>query len=95
MCRIYVQLLSHQVRKNSHRHNMQPDPAGYPIQQVSGPLIIACLLHWGLFGTLSVQLYLYYLAFPKDRTSTKCLVYGIYVAATGLDLCRALPLQQH
>ncbi|PBK66544.1 hypothetical protein ARMSODRAFT_939210 [Armillaria solidipes] len=58
---------------------MYPIPAGYPIEQLSGPLIIAYLLHWGLFGTLSVQLYLYYLAFPKDRQSTKCLIYGIYV----------------
>ncbi|PBK79061.1 hypothetical protein ARMGADRAFT_854477, partial [Armillaria gallica] len=41
--------------------------------------IVATLLHSGLFGTLSVQLYLYYLAFPKDRTFTKSLVYGIYV----------------
>ncbi|PBK86522.1 hypothetical protein ARMGADRAFT_882414, partial [Armillaria gallica] len=41
--------------------------------------IVASLLHWGLFGTLSVQLYLYYLAFPKDRKFTKYLVYGIYV----------------
>ncbi|KAK0226561.1 hypothetical protein IW262DRAFT_1266478 [Armillaria fumosa] len=41
--------------------------------------VVACLLHWGLFGTLSVQLYLYYLAFPKDRKCTKYLVYGIYI----------------
>ncbi|KAK0468799.1 hypothetical protein IW261DRAFT_1345804 [Armillaria novae-zelandiae] len=41
--------------------------------------LIAYLLHWGLFGTLSVQLYLYYLAFPKDRTFIKSLVYGIYI----------------
>ncbi|KAK0212252.1 hypothetical protein DFS33DRAFT_1269079 [Desarmillaria ectypa] len=54
-------------------------PAGYPIARLSGPVIIACLLHWGLFGTLSVQLYLYYLAFPNDRQFTKCLVYGIYI----------------
>ncbi|KAK0454317.1 hypothetical protein EV421DRAFT_1699875, partial [Armillaria borealis] len=37
------------------------------------------LLHWGLFGTLSVQLYMYYLAFPDDRKFIKCLVYGIYI----------------
>ncbi|KAK0486473.1 hypothetical protein IW261DRAFT_1604609 [Armillaria novae-zelandiae] len=42
-------------------------------------MIVAYLLHWGLFGTLSVQLYLYYLAFPNDRKFTKCLVYGIYI----------------
>ncbi|KAK0226593.1 hypothetical protein IW262DRAFT_777891 [Armillaria fumosa] len=58
---------------------MKPVPASYPIERLSGPLIVAYLLHWGLFGTLSVQLYLYYLAFPKDRQFTKCLVYGIYI----------------
>ncbi|KAG7448955.1 uncharacterized protein BT62DRAFT_1002505 [Guyanagaster necrorhizus] len=58
---------------------MQPIPAGYPIEKLSGPLIVAPLLHWGLFGTLSVQLYLYYLAFPNDRQFTKYLVYGIYI----------------
>ncbi|PBK70218.1 hypothetical protein ARMSODRAFT_846705, partial [Armillaria solidipes] len=50
--------------------------------------IVASLLHWGLFGTLSVQLCasiiskqqnLYYLAFPKDRKFTKYLVYGICI----------------
>ncbi|KAK0183624.1 hypothetical protein F5146DRAFT_1230723 [Armillaria mellea] len=58
---------------------MQHIPAGYPIEMLSGPLIVGYLLHWGLFGTLSVQLYLYYLAFPRDRKFTKCLVYGIYI----------------
>ncbi|PBK86608.1 hypothetical protein ARMGADRAFT_532740 [Armillaria gallica] len=58
---------------------MQPVPAGYPIERLSGPIIIANLLHWGLFGTLSVQLYLYYLAFPNDKKITKYLVYGIYI----------------
>ncbi|KAJ7640577.1 hypothetical protein B0H17DRAFT_1339278 [Mycena rosella] len=32
----------------------------------------------GPFGTLSVQLYLYFEAFPNDRPFTKCLVYGVY-----------------
>ncbi|KAK0459352.1 uncharacterized protein EV420DRAFT_1642317 [Desarmillaria tabescens] len=58
---------------------MQPVPEGYPIERLSGPVIIALLLHWGLFGTLSMQLYLYYLAFPNDRQFTKYLVYGIYI----------------
>ncbi|SJK98191.1 uncharacterized protein ARMOST_01452 [Armillaria ostoyae] len=58
---------------------MQPVPAGYPIERLSGPEMVASLLHWGLFGTLSVQLYLYYLAFPNDRKFTKYLVYGVYV----------------
>ncbi|KAK0212262.1 hypothetical protein DFS33DRAFT_1376776 [Desarmillaria ectypa] len=62
---------------------MLPVPAGYPIARVSGPVIVALLLHWGLFGTLSVQLYLYYLAFPKDRRFTKYLVYGTYIVEFG------------
>ncbi|KAK0236470.1 hypothetical protein EDD85DRAFT_954338 [Armillaria nabsnona] len=57
----------------------QPVPTGYPIEQLTGPFIVGCLLNWGLFGTLSVQLYLYYLAFPNDRRLLKYLVYGIYV----------------
>ncbi|KAJ7113850.1 hypothetical protein C8R44DRAFT_795868 [Mycena epipterygia] len=51
----------------------------YHIVDFSGPLVIASLLHWGLFGTLSVQIYLYYQAFPNDRPFTKCLVYTISV----------------
>ncbi|KAK0435507.1 hypothetical protein EV421DRAFT_1908582 [Armillaria borealis] len=58
---------------------MQPVPAGYPIETLSGPVIVGYLLHWGLFGTLSVQMYLYYLAFLKDTKFTKCLIYGIYI----------------
>ncbi|PBK61336.1 hypothetical protein ARMSODRAFT_1008877 [Armillaria solidipes] len=58
---------------------MLPVPAGYPIARLSGPFIVGYLLHWGLFGTLSIQLYLYYLAFPNDRRFIKYLVYGIYI----------------
>ncbi|KAK0498700.1 hypothetical protein EDD18DRAFT_1070873, partial [Armillaria luteobubalina] len=41
--------------------------------------VVGALLNWGLFGTLSVQLYLYYLAFPNDKRFIKYTVYGIYV----------------
>ncbi|KAJ7793126.1 hypothetical protein B0H14DRAFT_3561322, partial [Mycena olivaceomarginata] len=41
--------------------------------------IIGYLLHWGLFGTLTIQLYLYYRAFPNDRMSIQCLVYTVYL----------------
>ncbi|PBK87015.1 hypothetical protein ARMGADRAFT_972548 [Armillaria gallica] len=58
---------------------MQPVPANYPIAELTGSYLIGCLLNWGLFGTLTVQLYLYYLAFPNDRRITKYLVYGLYV----------------
>ncbi|KIM39182.1 hypothetical protein M413DRAFT_55882, partial [Hebeloma cylindrosporum] len=41
--------------------------------------LLTTLLHSGLFGVLSVQVYLYYLAFPHDRVYMKCLVYGVYI----------------
>ncbi|KDR71253.1 hypothetical protein GALMADRAFT_75206, partial [Galerina marginata CBS 339.88] len=41
--------------------------------------LIAYLLNWGLFGVLSLQLYLYYLAFPNDRIGFKVIVYGTYL----------------
>ncbi|KAF8873112.1 hypothetical protein BD779DRAFT_1679370 [Infundibulicybe gibba] len=48
----------------------------------AGPLILGYLFNWGLYGVLSVQVYLYYLAFPNDRLSTKCLVFGLYLVET-------------
>ncbi|KAK0483089.1 hypothetical protein EDD18DRAFT_1362061 [Armillaria luteobubalina] len=58
---------------------MLPVPAGHPIQRRPGPPVVGYLLNWGLFGTLSIQLYLYYLAFPKDKRFVKSLVCGIYI----------------
>ncbi|THV06375.1 hypothetical protein K435DRAFT_773329 [Dendrothele bispora CBS 962.96] len=61
-------------------------PVGIDIAAVSGPLFIGYLLHWGLFGTLSVQLYIYYTAFPKDKTIVKCIVYFVYL----LEICQTV-----
>ncbi|KAJ7664521.1 hypothetical protein DFH06DRAFT_1470858 [Mycena polygramma] len=55
--------------------------------RITGPLLVGYLLHWGLFAALSLQLYLYYQAFPNDRKSTKLLVYGVFLieaAQTGI-----------
>ncbi|KAJ7327852.1 hypothetical protein DFH08DRAFT_816026 [Mycena albidolilacea] len=40
--------------------------------------ILGYLLNWGLLGALTVQLYLYYGAFPQDPGFTKFLVYTVY-----------------
>ncbi|KAJ7200144.1 hypothetical protein GGX14DRAFT_660614 [Mycena pura] len=40
--------------------------------------LITYLAEWSLFSTMTVQLYLYYQAFPNDRLLTKCLVYTVY-----------------
>ncbi|KAF9564065.1 hypothetical protein CPC08DRAFT_705602 [Agrocybe pediades] len=49
------------------------------IARIAGPLLLGHLLNWCLFGALSVQLYMYYIAFPRDRTFSKCFVIGIYL----------------
>ncbi|KAF9073481.1 hypothetical protein BDP27DRAFT_1416970 [Rhodocollybia butyracea] len=54
-------------------------PPGFNVSELSGPLIVAYLLHWGLFGTLCIQVYLYYLAFPHDRRTIKYVVYGVFI----------------
>ncbi|KAK0459004.1 uncharacterized protein EV420DRAFT_1270063, partial [Desarmillaria tabescens] len=40
--------------------------------------LLGHFFNWCLFGALSVQVYIYYLAFPKDRRWTKCFVLFIF-----------------
>ncbi|KDR71930.1 hypothetical protein GALMADRAFT_253725 [Galerina marginata CBS 339.88] len=47
--------------------------------RIAGPLLVGYILNWGLFGVLSMQVYLYYLAFPQDRVTHKLLVYGSFM----------------
>ncbi|KAJ7766110.1 hypothetical protein B0H16DRAFT_386514 [Mycena metata] len=51
---------------------------GFPIVGLSGPLLLAFSTDWALFAVLTVQLYLYYQAFPNDMVFTKVLVYTVY-----------------
>ncbi|KAI0297583.1 hypothetical protein B0F90DRAFT_1633991, partial [Multifurca ochricompacta] len=41
--------------------------------------LLGNLAGWLLFGVLTMQLYVYYLAFRKDRIWINCLVYGLYI----------------
>ncbi|KAF9460669.1 hypothetical protein BDZ94DRAFT_1311320 [Collybia nuda] len=52
------------------------------VANVAGPLLVGYVLNWGLYGALSVQIYIYYLAFPKDRLAHKILVYGVFILET-------------
>ncbi|KAK1222345.1 hypothetical protein PQX77_014823 [Marasmius sp. AFHP31] len=49
------------------------------IATATGPLLLGYLCNWGLFGALSVQIYLYYNAFPNDALKFQILVYGVYI----------------
>ncbi|KAF8902562.1 hypothetical protein CPB84DRAFT_1846214 [Gymnopilus junonius] len=59
-------------------------PAALPpippdIGRVAGPLLLGFLFNWALFGVLSMQVYMYYLAFPNDPEHSKYLVVGVYL----------------
>ncbi|KAF9554347.1 hypothetical protein CPC08DRAFT_644473 [Agrocybe pediades] len=41
--------------------------------------ILGYLFHYGLFGVLCVQVYLFYLAFPKDPLRNKLLVAAVFI----------------
>ncbi|KAF8065018.1 hypothetical protein FPV67DRAFT_1671310 [Lyophyllum atratum] len=49
------------------------------ITAITAPQIIGTLFNWALYGVLSVQVYVYYLNFPEDKLTSKCLVYGTYI----------------
>ncbi|KAJ3566556.1 hypothetical protein NP233_g6929 [Leucocoprinus birnbaumii] len=50
--------------------------------RTSGPLVIAYLLSWGLYGVLAVQVYIYFLAFPRDRAASRWLVGVVFMLET-------------
>ncbi|KAF8891587.1 hypothetical protein CPB84DRAFT_1784058 [Gymnopilus junonius] len=50
------------------------------IVRTVGPLVVSYLLHWGLFGTLTTQVYLFFIEFPYDSRGLKALVYTTYLA---------------
>lgn len=49
------------------------------VAQLTLPMFIGTILNWALFGTLLVQIYIYFVAFPKDPTYSKLLVLTILV----------------
>ncbi|KAJ7135839.1 hypothetical protein C8R44DRAFT_769144 [Mycena epipterygia] len=49
------------------------------IAKLTVPVLIGTLLNWAGFGVLAVQVCIYFLAFPGDRTFTKVLVVFVLV----------------
>ncbi|KAK7464990.1 hypothetical protein VKT23_006199 [Stygiomarasmius scandens] len=49
------------------------------IVHIAGPLVVGYILNSILFGILLLQVYVYYLAFPRDRLVLKTLVYGCFI----------------
>ncbi|KAF8592147.1 hypothetical protein K439DRAFT_1626165 [Ramaria rubella] len=55
------------------------DPSRQDIIWLLGPRLIGIIFNWALLGLLTMQVYVYYLNFPRDRRFIKFLVYGLYV----------------
>ncbi|KAI0799571.1 hypothetical protein BC629DRAFT_1591758 [Irpex lacteus] len=49
------------------------------IAELTGPLFLGHLFNWGLFGALTVQVYVYYISFPKDKLLPKVIVTICYI----------------
>ncbi|KAJ6546800.1 hypothetical protein B0H19DRAFT_1162534 [Mycena capillaripes] len=47
------------------------------VAQLTLPMFLGTVLNWALFGTLLVQVYIYFSVFPKDRRWWKLLVIAI------------------
>ncbi|KAF9460010.1 hypothetical protein BDZ94DRAFT_1311874 [Collybia nuda] len=61
-------------------------PIPTDIEKSTAPLLLGYILNWGLYGSLCVQVYYYYLAFPKDRLVLKGLVYGLCLMETAQSI---------
>ncbi|KAJ7827904.1 hypothetical protein B0H14DRAFT_3719960 [Mycena olivaceomarginata] len=53
----------------------QPD-----VGKITIPLFVGTVLNWCLLGALAVQVYIYILAFPKDRPVNKLLIALVFTA---------------
>ncbi|KAH8088937.1 hypothetical protein BXZ70DRAFT_1011445 [Cristinia sonorae] len=50
--------------------------------ELTGPLLFAGLFNWASFGILTVQVYIYYIAFPTDTKALKSVVTLAYLLET-------------
>jgi hypothetical protein len=46
---------------------------------IVGPVLFGALINWLLLGALTMQLYVYYLCFPRDYWWIKFSAYGLYL----------------
>ncbi|KAJ7654751.1 hypothetical protein B0H17DRAFT_1186154 [Mycena rosella] len=46
---------------------------------LTGPILAGTQFNWALLGTLTLQVYIFHVSFPKERAWLKALVYTIFV----------------
>ncbi|KAG7088951.1 hypothetical protein E1B28_012896 [Marasmius oreades] len=52
---------------------------GFNTLSVLGILIFTSLVHWALFGILTVQIFLYHKSFSRDKLAIRAISYSIYI----------------
>jgi len=52
----------------------------FEVGKLTIPLFVGTVLNWALLGTLAVQVFIYFLAFPNDHRFSKILVASIVLA---------------
>ncbi|KAJ7623849.1 hypothetical protein DFH06DRAFT_1305270 [Mycena polygramma] len=45
---------------------------------ITGPILIGTQFNWGLLGLLTIQVYHFYIRFPKERLAIKAFVYWLF-----------------
>ncbi|KAJ7611657.1 hypothetical protein FB45DRAFT_313632 [Roridomyces roridus] len=61
-------------------------PSLPPVGELTIPLYVGTVMNWMLLGALGVQIYIYFLAFPRDRPFIKILVALVGVA----EICQTM-----
>ncbi|KAK0201067.1 hypothetical protein DFS33DRAFT_1446648 [Desarmillaria ectypa] len=59
-----------------------PDRPSVVSSRTTGPLFIGYTMNWALYGALCVQIYIYYVSFPKDPILSKFLIYLLLALET-------------
>jgi len=57
-------------------------PIPQNIKEIAAPPLLGGIWNWCLYGTLTVQFYVYTYNFPRDRKFIKLLVYGVFLLET-------------
>ncbi|KAJ7020716.1 hypothetical protein C8F04DRAFT_1143044 [Mycena alexandri] len=50
----------------------------FDIATITGPMLLGHLFNYALLGCVAIQVYVYVLAFPRDRIVVKALVYSVF-----------------
>ncbi|KAJ6626601.1 hypothetical protein B0H10DRAFT_1997836 [Mycena sp. CBHHK59/15] len=46
---------------------------------LTGPILLGTQFNWALLGTLTLQIYMFHVSFPKEKIAIKALVYSIFI----------------